>query len=49
MIYIDPPYNAGNDIIYKNSYKDSIDYYLKVTWQLSTQRERERESAMDLN
>lgn len=32
-IYIDPPYNTGNDIIYKNDYSDSIDYYLKITGQ----------------
>ena len=32
-IYIDPPYNTGNDIIYKNDYSDPIDYYLKVTGQ----------------
>lgn len=32
-IYIDVPYNAGQDIIYKNDYKDSIDNYLKITGQ----------------
>lgn len=32
-IYIDPPYNTGNEIIYKNDFKDSIDFYLKRTGQ----------------
>ena len=36
MIYIDPPYNTGNDIIYKNNYYDSIDTYLRYTKQINT-------------
>lgn len=27
LIYIDPPYNTGNDFIYNDSYKDSMDDY----------------------
>ncbi len=27
VVYIDPPYNTGNDLIYKNDYKDSIQNY----------------------
>ena len=27
MIYIDPPYNTGNDFIYKDDFKDSIKNY----------------------
>ena len=32
-IYIDPPYNTGNDIIYKNDYSVDLDYYKKITGQ----------------
>ena len=39
-IYIDPPYNTGNDIIYKNDFSDNLDYYLEVTGQISGERER---------
>lgn len=31
MIYIDPPYNTGNNIIYPNDYSISIDEYNKET------------------
>ena len=33
MIYIDPPYNTGNDFIYKDDFKDSLDNYLQQTGQ----------------
>lgn len=33
MIYIDPPYNTGNDFIYPDNYADPLDTYLKVTGQ----------------
>ena len=33
MIYIDPPYNTGNDFIYKDNYHNSIESYLKQTGQ----------------
>lgn len=33
MIYIDPPYNTGNDFIYPDNYTDPLDTYLKVTGQ----------------
>jgi adenine-specific DNA-methyltransferase len=29
MIYIDPPYNTGNDLIYKDDFKETVDSYLK--------------------
>ena len=35
-IYIDPPYNTGNDIIYKNNYSVNLDYYKKITGQKSS-------------
>ncbi len=34
MIYIDPPYNTGNDFIYKDDYSHSIQTYLEQTGQL---------------
>lgn len=33
MIYIDPPYNTGNDFVYKDDFKNSIDSYLEQTGQ----------------
>lgn len=29
MIYIDPPYNTGNDFVYKDDFKESTEEYLK--------------------
>ncbi|GAA5819140.1 MAG: Pseudogene of site-specific DNA-methyltransferase [Methanobrevibacter sp. CfCl-M3] len=34
MIYIDPPYNTGNDFIYKDNYKDNLNNYLEKTSQV---------------
>lgn len=33
MIYIDPPYNSGNDFVYNDNYADSIGSYLELTGQ----------------
>lgn len=33
MIYIDPPYNTGNDFVYKDDFKDNIENYLEITGQ----------------
>ena len=33
MIYIDPPYNTGNDFVYKDDFKDSIGNYQRITGQ----------------
>lgn len=33
MIYIDPPYNTGNDFIYPDNYTESLDTYLEYTGQ----------------
>lgn len=33
MIYIDPPYNTGNDFIYPDNYTDPLDTYLKLSGQ----------------
>jgi adenine-specific DNA-methyltransferase len=34
MVYIDPPYNTGNDFIYKDNFSDSLEVYLKKTNQI---------------
>ena len=33
MIYIDPPYNTGNDFVYNDDFKDPIAHYKEVTSQ----------------
>lgn len=33
VIYIDPPYNTGTDLLYPNDYEDAIKAYLEVTGQ----------------
>ena len=34
MIYIDPPYNTGNDFVYNDSFSDSIENYKEQTRQI---------------
>jgi len=34
MIYIDPPYNTGNDFIYPDDYAESLQTYLEYTGQV---------------
>ena len=34
LIYIDPPYNTGNDFVYKDDYHDNIQNYLELTGQI---------------
>lgn len=34
MIYIDPPYNTGNDFIYEDDYSDPLGSYLEMTEQV---------------
>ena len=34
VIYIDPPYNTGNNLIYPNDYQDGMRAYLEVTGQI---------------
>lgn len=40
MIYIDPPYNTGNDFIYKDNFKDGINNYLEQTGQIDSEGNR---------
>ena len=37
MIYIDPPYNTGNDFVYPDNYKMPVEEYLKLTGQIDEQ------------
>ena len=37
MIYIDPPYNTGNDFIYPDDYKESLSTYLQYTGQVDAE------------
>ncbi len=34
LIYIDPPYNTGHDLLYPNDFQDGIKTYLEVTGQI---------------
>lgn len=34
MIYIDPPYNTGNDFVYKDDFRDPLGDYLRKTGQV---------------
>lgn len=36
LIYIDPPYNTGNDFVYPDSFKQGLNNYLELTGQIST-------------
>ena len=40
LIYIDPPYNTGNDFVYPDDYRDSIRNYLFLTNQLDEERQK---------
>lgn len=40
MIYIDPPYNTGNDFVYRDNFKEHIDDYLKNSGQFDDQGNR---------
>ena len=34
MIYIDPPYNTGNEFVYPDKFQDNLDTYLRYTGQV---------------
>ncbi|MBM4011803.1 MAG: site-specific DNA-methyltransferase [Planctomycetes bacterium] len=40
MIYIDPPYNTGNDFIYPDNYSESLKTYLEYTGQVDAEGRR---------
>lgn len=37
MIYIDPPYNTGNEFIYPDDYSESLETYLQYTGQIDSE------------
>ncbi len=37
IIYIDPPYNTGNDFIYPDNYTESLETYLEYTGQVDSE------------
>jgi adenine-specific DNA-methyltransferase len=37
MIYIDPPYNTGNDFIYPDDYSETLQTYLQYTGQVDSE------------
>jgi len=37
MIYIDPPYNTGNDFIYPDDFKENLSTYLEYTGQIDSE------------
>ncbi len=40
MIYIDPPYNTGNDFVYTDDFKDNLKNYLEITGQVDSEGRR---------
>ena len=40
LIYIDPPYNTGNDFIYPDDYSESLHTYLEYTGQVDDEGKR---------
>jgi adenine-specific DNA-methyltransferase len=40
MIYIDPPYNTGNDFIYPDDFSESLQTYLQYTGQADAERKK---------
>lgn len=40
VIYIDPPYNTGNDFVYKDNFTDGVQNYLEQTGQVDSEGNR---------
>ena len=40
LIYIDPPYNTGNDFVYNDDFNEPIKHYLEVTGQVDGEGNR---------
>ncbi len=38
LIYIDPPYNTGNDFVYSDDFRDTIKNYLELTGQVQASK-----------
>ena len=48
LIYIDPPYNTGNDFVYQDDFSNSLDNYLKITNQ-SDETGKKRSTNIETN
>lgn len=42
VIYIDPPYNTGNDFIYEDNFRDNLENYLDITGQTDDEGRKTR-------
>jgi adenine-specific DNA-methyltransferase len=40
LIYIDPPYNTGNDFVYNDDFSEPLKHYLEVTGQVDSEGNR---------
>ncbi|NLW52832.1 MAG: site-specific DNA-methyltransferase, partial [Tissierellia bacterium] len=40
VIYIDPPYNTGNEFVYPDDFRDSLENYKKLTGQVDSEGNR---------
>ena len=47
LIYIDPPYNTGNDFVYNDDFSDGLRRYLEYTGQLDEEGNRYRRQRRD--
>lgn len=47
MIYIDPPYNTGNDFVYRDEFGDSLRAYLKFSGQVDSEGNRAQAAVDD--
>ena len=47
MIYIDPPYNTGNDFIYPDNYSESLQTYLEYTGQVDDEGKKVNKSVYE--
>src|SRR4051812_31791303 len=45
LIYIDPPYNTGNDFVYPDDYSDTLRAYLEFTGQVDADGNRKSAAA----
>lgn len=41
MIYIDPPYNTGNEFIYPDNFREGLDDYLKYSGQVNEEGQKQ--------
>ena len=49
MIYIDPPYNTGNDFVYEDDFKDPMARYKEVTNQTTKSNPETTTPVMDVS